>query len=108
MRRCGEWRAEQDSAVGPWLCVGGHFEEVEDPADISVQPTQGLGDGEPACVDELDGEASQAGGVFGAVAGADAAPVLSSSLIWSALGMHRRGDLDHRRRALRFPIGAVP
>ena len=32
----------------------------------------------------------------------------SPSLIWSALVMHRRGDLDHRRRALRFPIGAVP
>ena len=50
------------------MSVGGHFEEVEDPADISVQPSQGLGDGEPTSFDELDGEASQAGGVLRAVA----------------------------------------
>ena len=35
------------SAVWRWLGVGGHFEEVEDAADISVQSSQGLGDMKP-------------------------------------------------------------
>ena len=43
-----ESRGRMDSAAGPWVSVGGHFEEVEDPADISVQSSQGLGDGQLA------------------------------------------------------------
>ena len=41
-----------------WLAVGGHFEEVEDAANISIQSSQGLGDVEAAGLDEFDGEAS--------------------------------------------------
>ena len=64
------------SAVGSGLCVGGHFEEVEDGADIAVEPSQGLGDIESPRLDEGDGEATQAGGVLRSVASADAASVL--------------------------------
>ena len=68
------------------MSVGGHFEEVEDAADVSVQPSQGLGDRQRAGFDELDGEASQAGGVFGAVAGADAATVLVEGPVEAMVG----------------------
>ena len=74
------------SAVWRWLGVGGHFEEVEDAADISVQSSQGLGDMKPTRLDELDGEASQAGGVFGAVSGADTAAVLIEGPVETMVG----------------------
>ena len=73
-------------AVWRWLGVGGHFEEVEDAADISVQSSQGLGDMKPTRLDELDGEASQAGGVFGAVSGADTAAVLIEGPVETMVG----------------------
>ena len=38
--------------------VGGHLEEVENPSRIPGQATHGLGDGEPARLDEADGEAA--------------------------------------------------
>ena len=74
------------SAVGCWLCICRHFEEVEDAADISVQSSQCLGDIESTSLDELDGEASQAGGVFRAVSGADAASVLVEGPVEAVMG----------------------
>ena len=79
-------RGVTGSAVWRWLGVGGHFEEVEDAADISVQSSQGLGDMKPTRLDELDGEASQAGGVFGAVSGADTAAVLIEGSVETTVG----------------------
>ena len=73
----GWWKAARGCASGveSWLGIGGHFEEVEDTAHRCVESSQGLGDLEPTRLDEADGEASQAGGVFGSEAGADAASV---------------------------------
>ena len=77
------WRFGRPVEGGQALRVSGgvvagywqSFEEVEDTAHSSVESSQGLGNLEPTRLDEADGEASQAGGVFGAVAGADAASV---------------------------------
>ena len=55
--------------------VGGHFEEVEDPARVSCEVAHGLGDGEAAFFDEADGEAPEACDVLRAVTGTDAAAV---------------------------------
>ena len=60
----GEWRGDGGSPQGrsggrgPRAGVGGHLEEVEHTARISGQATHGLGDGEPARLDEADGEAA--------------------------------------------------
>ena len=65
-------------SAGRWSRGGvvGHFEEVEDAARVPGKTAHGLGDSEPARLDDADGEASQPGHVLRAVAGADAAAVL--------------------------------
>ena len=88
----GEWRGDGGSPQGrsggrgPRAGVGGHLEEVEHTARISGQATHGLGDGEPARLDEADGEAAQPGHVLRAVAGADAAAVLVEGPVEDVVG----------------------
>ena len=56
--------------------VRGHLQEVEDAAWFPGQIAHGLGDAEPAPLDEADGEAALSGHVHRTVPGADTAAVL--------------------------------
>ena len=59
-----------------------HAEVVEDAAGIAVEPAHGGGDAAVAVgADDADGEAAQAGGVLGAVAGPDAQAVLVEGVV---------------------------
>jgi hypothetical protein len=59
------------------LCISGHAQVVEDEADVALESAEGGGDAVPGRgADDADREAAQARGVFGPVAGADAAAVL--------------------------------
>ena len=55
--------------------VRGHLQEVEDAASFPGQIAHGLGDAEPAPLDEADGEAAQSGHVLRPVAGSHPATV---------------------------------
>ena len=59
-----------------------HAEVVEDAAGIAVETAHGGGDAAVAVgADDADGEAAQAGGVLGAVAGPDAQAVLVEGVV---------------------------
>ena len=66
--------------------VRGHLQQVEDAARVPGQAAQGLGDGEPASLDEADGEAAQSGHVLWTVPGADAAAVLVEAPVEDVVG----------------------
>ena len=53
-----------------------HFQIIEDEAGLAVESAHGRGDAVGFGAYDADGEASQSGGVLGAVAGSDAAAVL--------------------------------
>ena len=62
LRRSGEVGPKGRSARRcAWSGVGGHLQEVEDAARVPGQIAHGLGDAEPARLDEADGEAAQSG-----------------------------------------------
>ena len=59
-----------------------HAQVVEHAAGIAVEAAHGGGDAAVAvCADDADGEAAQAGGVLGAVAGSDAQAVLVEGVV---------------------------
>ena len=64
----------------------GHLEEVEPAPGVPGEPVHGRGDGEPAGLDEADGEAPEPGHVLRAVAGADAAAVLVEGEVADVMG----------------------
>ena len=59
--RRGDGRGQEGRSAGrcPRGGVGGHLEEVEDAARVPGQIAHGLGDTEPAGLDEADGEAPE-------------------------------------------------
>ena len=62
--------------------VAGHAQVVEDEPGVAVQSAHGGGDAVVGVgTDHADGEASQAGGVFGSVSGADAGAVLVEGVV---------------------------
>ena len=63
-----------------------HFQVIEDESRLAVELTHGGGDAVGLGADDADGEAAQAGGVFGAVAGADAAAVLVPAGVEDVVG----------------------
>ena len=63
-----------------------HFQIVEDEAGLTVESAHGGGDAVGFGANDADGEASQAGGVLGAVAGSDAAAVLLPAAVEDVMG----------------------
>ena len=61
-------RRARSAGCCPRAGVRGHLEEVENPPRVSGQIAHGFGDGEPARLDEADGEAAQQGHVLWTVA----------------------------------------
>ena len=63
-----------------------HFQIIEDEAGLAVESAHGRGDAVGFGAYDADGEASQAGGVLGAVAGSDAAAVLVPAAVEDVMG----------------------
>ena len=63
-----------------------HFQIIEDEAGFTVESAHGRGDAVGFGANDADGEASQAGGVLGAVAGSDAAAVLVPAAVEDVMG----------------------
>ena len=63
-----------------------HFQIVEDEAGLTVESAHGGGDAVGFGANDADGEASQAGGVLGAVAGSDATAVLVPAAVEDVMG----------------------
>ena len=63
-----------------------HFQIIEDEAGLTVESAHGGGDAVGFGAYDADGEASQAGGVLGAVAGSDAAAVLVPAAVEDVMG----------------------
>ena len=63
-----------------------HFQIVEDEAGLAVEFAHGGGDAVGFGANDADGEASQAGGVLGAMAGSDAATVLLPAAVEDVMG----------------------
>ena len=91
--------------------VRGHLQEVEDAAWFPGQIAHGLGDAEPARLDEADGEAAQSGHVLRTVPGADAAAVLVEAPVEDVVGCLDRpvpaieGEQSLRGRGVRGQAG---
>ena len=63
-----------------------HFQIIEDEAGLAVESAHGRGDAVGFGANDADGEASQAGGVLGAVAGSNAAAVLVPAAVEDVMG----------------------
>lgn len=78
--------------------VAGYFGEVENGADLAIQPRQDRRGTETAGLDEVDGEAQRAGGVFRTMAGATTAAIFIPAPIPAMMGA------VSRRQWRRFPF----
>ena len=63
-----------------------HFQIIEDEAGLAVEFAHGGGDAVGFGANDADGEASQSGGVLGAVAGSDATAVLLPAAVEDVMG----------------------